>query len=213
MKILLLSIVLSVSNTVLNAAQITLYNNQYRSGCGGEYRAVMIGNLSNVSDKRIFQTFCVERSESLSFNKIYTAKVNVEVVGLNHPDAPLDPKTAWLYNEFRNGTLAGYFTNPDGRRASAGQLQKAIWFIEGEITDLGTNAMAKSFVAQATASDWNQRGTIGTVKVLNLYDIKHSKIYAQDVLCRIASVPTPAAVILVGIGTGILGVFRKKNFV
>ena len=53
---------------------------------------------------------------------------------------PLDPMTAFLYNEFLIGNLAAtgydYADSGVGRVASANALQIAFWYIEGEVTSL-----------------------------------------------------------------------------
>ena len=91
-----------------------------------------------------FQSFCLEVYESITVGNTYEALVNDEAIlggGLRPGELPGDaggdrvsPEVAYLYTEFRTGTLSGYdYTPGNGRIASARSLQMAIWHLEGEI--------------------------------------------------------------------------------
>ena len=77
-----------------------------------------------------FQSFCLEVYESITVGNTYEALVNDEAIlggGLRPGELPGDaggdpisPEVAYLYTEFRAGTLSGYdYTPGDGRMASA----------------------------------------------------------------------------------------------
>ena len=103
----------------------------------------------------------------------------------------LDARTAFLYYNFRMGTLAGYDYGA-GRQASAGELQAAIWYIQGNQAGGANN----TFVALAEAAILgNQWSGIGNVRVLNVYD--GNGALAQD---QLTIVPAPGAAALAGVG-------------
>jgi hypothetical protein len=202
-----------VSSTMATPT-VLVQGGPYQAGSGGEFKATVVSEgFTGNPVGSVFQTFCVEKNEGLSLGSAYFAVVNTAAVaggvGGGSPD-PLDPKTAWLYNEFLNGTLAGYDypnSTADGRIGSAGALQNAIWYLEDEITSLPAG-LATSFYNLAVGS--GARG-IGDVRVLNLYSNERLTDRAQDILCRITPVPAPGAILVVGIGTAVVGWLRKRG--
>ena len=203
----LCSLLAMVSSTMA-APTVKLEAGLYQSGSGGEFKAtVMSGGLPGNSVGSTWQTFCVERNEYISLGNTYYAVVNTAAVsggvGGGSPD-PLDPRTAWLYDQFLNGTLAGYdYSTVSGRTNSAGALQNAIWYIEEEITSL-PSGLATTFYGEANSSGWTG---IGNIRVLNMYGDAQLTQNAQDVL---VSVPVPGALLLVGIGTAAVGAIRRR---
>ena len=98
---------------------MSLYQNSMSSGSGGQFTVVISGNDD-------FQTFCVD-----TVHEFYPGVIYFYSIGQNeYPGgAPLTAGTAYLYNQFRAGSLLGYdYNNP----ASAGQLQDVIWGLQGE---------------------------------------------------------------------------------
>lgn len=101
-------------------------------------------SLGEVSGK--FESFCVEKNEYINSGGTFYAVLNAGAVnggngGQTPPGSnfdPLDPRTAYLYDQFISGTLAGYAydTSGSGRGAirvrSANALQHVIWYIEDE---------------------------------------------------------------------------------
>ncbi|BCS36051.2 hypothetical protein TBR22_A52880 [Luteitalea sp. TBR-22] len=89
-----------------------------------------------------FQTFCLESSEAAaaSFYVVGSAAVS----GGNERDPILlqdriSLGTAWLYSEFAKGTLnvaGGNYFGSGNRSQEADKLQKALWWLEGEHTNL-----------------------------------------------------------------------------
>ncbi len=155
---------------------------------GGEFRVTQftgseIGTPAMASGVGVagglFQTFCLETNESLSFSTAldWSVASYANAGGFSGgPNDPLDARTAYLYSHFWNGTLSDYdYTTGTGRTASATALQLAIWRLEGEIqpgsltTAYAGNVQAQAWVAEATSAfndgSWT---TIGNVRVLNL---------------------------------------------
>ena len=166
-------------------------------GYGGEFLATPDADLFYVLDSYSpkaklnngFFTFCLERTAPVTFEKPHNAVVNDVVVGLgghkggvNGVDA-LSNGTAWLYQQFATGTLEGYDYTP-GNRSTAGKLQMAIWWLEGEV--FLARPKKNPFVRQAinhfngnAASRADNDGTFG-VQALNLGKSPTSSI--QDML-------------------------------
>ena len=147
---------------------------------GGEFVATVTG-ASTYS----FITFCLEHSESISLNEAYHFTVGTYAVlgGVNNngsdpaisavpPGDTLSNGTAWLYEQFRAGTLAGY---PGADHdTNAGLLQKAIWWLEDEIALTASDVLANPFL-QAAIAEYNGQvkanydPNTSSVRVMNPY--------------------------------------------
>lgn len=171
-----------------------------------------------------FQSFCIEAHEHVTVGSTYEAVVNDEAIlgdGRKPGEAAgpdggdlLSPETAYLYSQFRAGTLAGYnFTPGDLRKSSALDLQVAIWYLEGEVGYQNLDMLspeAQGFIADAEGSGWD---SIEKVRVLNFYGGDAGKECFQDMLALADPVPVPGAVILGGIGTCLIGWLRRRRAV
>lgn len=208
------------------------YSHYWPASGGGEFTLYGDGlTLSNdayhsyTSDfpgySNSFQTFCLERDEYVSSANIWVSTQNAALTGFgshaylggNNTDSgdDLDSRTAYLYYQFATGALSGYDYNNSGygREYSAGQLQKAIWYIEEEMDNLWSgNTLAWAWIQEAeNATNWSG---IGDVRVLQMnIDAECGCSYKQDFI-YLQPVPTPAAVILGVLGMVIAGVKLRK---
>jgi hypothetical protein len=222
--------------------QVVIYQdlNNYSYGDGGEFNAVpnaallsinptLAGyspsteNLNLTAGGPNFQTFCVETLVTFTPGNVYNAIISNEIL----PDSqfpsgnPITMGTAWLYSQFAAGTLSGYdYTEGSGRIATAGDLQQAIWYLQGDVASLvngGADGTA-FYTAAQTALGGNinnaANGAYGVV-CLNLRDGNY-----QDQLMVAPGytvVPEPSAVsfgLLLSLPLGLYKVrafFRKQT--
>ena len=148
---------------------------------GGEFAAVTTG-LGN------FQTFCIERHVEFSPGRTYNYKITDGSPGNN-----ISIGTAWLYSQFRDGTLEGYdYVYGYGRSKSATELQNAIWFLEdqGGYRDDFVTLAEKSLHLNDLGIVKDSNGKFGVVG-LYLYDSHGNQ--AQN---QLALVPDQASTLI-----------------
>lgn len=220
--ILIASIVVLNSSFAWALPTVVVQKGLYQAGQGGEFQVtVTSSDNALLPTGTTLQTFCLEYNEHIGYHRPYSVEINNKTLkgGVGGgPMDPLDARTAWLYDQFADQTLTGYDfdNNGIGRKKTARSLQKAIWFIEQEITStaIAGDSLAQDFVDLAEASDWHQAGNgfIGNVRVLNLWKNSNGTGYAQDQLFRLPTVPAPGAILLSGMGTIMVGCLRKRYF-
>jgi hypothetical protein len=202
---------------------------EYQENNGGEFIAqaaaslgLLAGGAGSLSGST-FQTFCIELNETLNIPGSYVATINTAAVnggvGGGNPD-PLSAQTAWLYSQFRNGSLNYAYSGTINETTSAGvesfnredtarALQLAIWFLENEITDFSSVAgsLAERRLAQVYVDAANNSGAtgIGRVVVLNLRNMDGTD--RQDVLALVIPLPQTAAMA----GLGLLGLAARRR--
>ncbi len=220
---LLACLVMAGSALATPSATVTQMSGYY-SGQGGEFTlapntelAILLGNSGP------FQSFCLERSEYAIPGTTYDAVLNTEALlgGLNNGPAgpgggdPLDPRTAYLYWNFRAGTLSGYnYVSGAGRSTSAGALQDVIWYLEDEAAlTWSAGSLQDTFYTAAqnavTSGAWTG---LGNVRILNFYEVGHAgdlQYRHQDMLAT-TTIPAPGAVVLAGLGAGLVGWLRRR---
>jgi hypothetical protein len=116
----------------------------------------------------------------------------------------LTSQTAWLYTQFRDGTLAGYDQSTNAGNA----LQFALWQLQNDLAvpqGLSYSALANSFVTLAEQAVANGFTGIGDVRVLNLVNADGTD--AQD---QLTMVPEPSSFELLALGAIVLFVGRRR---
>ncbi len=195
---------------------------------GGEFKAVTSANGT-------FQTFCIDVSHSFKSGTTYDYSISQQTYAGSGNSISIG--TAYLYNQFLDGTLNGYnYTDGSGNISSATLLQNTFWALEGEISsssvfvnsnpfylDLlsafsGITTAQKLLNAEANAGANNIYG----VAVMNLFATNNPNQLAQSQLVRVplpgthTSVPEPStivagALLLLPLGVSALRIVRRKQ--
>jgi len=173
---------------------------------GGEFLITPVGGGDSWS------SFCLEAYERLPGNP-YEAAVSDTAYwgGVGPVGDPLSVGVAWLYTQFRSGTLSQYdYTFGAGRSASAWALQNAIWMLEDESASFMSPAAGQYYydLAQTqfggNAKDDNN-GQL-PVRVLNLTSLSGAR--AQDQLY----LPDGGSMLaLLGMSLASLGFLARKS--
>ena len=214
---------LAVFGPMASASTVTINFGSRHSGNGGEFNAfsadfapaTMGYNPAKTIYNGGFETFCVEGNEFFSPGSSYNYGISQGAIhgGISGGDPdPISRATAWLYLKFATGTLAGYnYTPGSGGDASAGDLQAAIWFLEGEG---GANNQFSQLAATTLGGNYllDNNGFYG-VGVLNLWDGNGNP--AQD---QLVLTPGPnthglpdggTTIMLLGGALSVLGMARR----
>jgi len=236
-KLWMLGAVAVMATTTLLANQIQVgYSGSsfgpYQTGQGGEFTfndinpdgwldlsGYVPGKTSGFGGGSTFQTFCIERGESISgYAATYNAAVNTAAVygGVGPSGDPISVGTGWLYCQFATGTLAyNYSGTAAQRKADANLLQRAIWWLEGEsgIGYDGSNPYMAAVVAHfgSAANAKADGGWLYGVYALNLWkgsDPLQNR--AQDSLYYRPVPDGGLTVMLLGLGLGSVAFVSRR---
>jgi hypothetical protein len=164
---------------------------------GGPFKATVISGFVGNPAGTTFKTFCLERGETFSPGHTYDVVVSDrEVSGANGGNPSgfdlLDSATAYLYSNFRHGTLgaalnsfAGVSFN-DADMSHLTALQNVIWKLEGETFSFAEGSLSDELFDMAVA---NKNGSLYDVRVMQLWEGTQRR---QD---QLMLVPLPAAAV------------------
>jgi hypothetical protein len=171
---------------------------------GGEFLLTVYDTPGGPAIDR-FITFCLQMTEYMNYTDTFVVG-GVSTATDDQPADPLDQRTAYLYTQFRNGSLANYNYGPGGAgdATSANLLQNASWYFEGEnVGNQSGNIFVQAANAAVNNGSWSG---LGTVKVLNLFFQDGRR--AQD---QLTMVPEPSTMILLGSGVAALCLRRRRT--
>ena len=207
-------------------------SNPYQYYNGGEFTALTTGlpgsQVPNgysplatlvVGSTTGFETFCIEDGVDFSVGQTYNFTLGTAVQQNN---SQLSAGVAWLYMEFATGQLAGYnYTNAAARLTDAGELQAAMWYLQGEPADGGDAFNGVGVSVEIPSPTWPQPhwealemrmapGTSSTlfgVRVMELTNQSTGGI-AQDQLIYVPD--SGATLLLVGVSLCALALFKRR---
>lgn len=169
---------------------------------GGEF---IIRDITTNYD---FKTFCLERTETIFDNQdviiesISNAAVRGGIAGGN-PDY-LSSQTAYLFYNFWYDTLTGYTHDKQG------DLQIAIWMLEGELSDgdgTGLWNVNNEYYKLALSSNWTD---IGPVRVINPVIYGAAGAIAEYKQSLLIVTPEPGTLLILGLGLMGVAAIRRK---
>lgn len=149
-----------------------------------EYPSPAVVTVSDgITDVATFPTFTIQLTNmNGGYNKgILECEIGIGADFSVWEGHHLTPATAWLYTQFRSGTLEGY----TGDSYSVSQLHAALFDLEfGNFIDnhYGDNLQARIWIDAALNSGWTD---IGDVRILTLYNTLRdgSMQRFSDLLC------------------------------
>lgn len=202
MKRLLLTLAICafVAVPAIAGPTIKVTDGPYGTTNGGEFIVeVLTGTVWGHDAGSKFVTFCVETSEFLNLGNTYEVAVNTAAIynnGGSGNSNPLEFASAYLYDKYlKNGWGAS-------SNAIADEVQNALWHLEGQ----GGSHNAK--VNEAEAAGWTD---LGGVRVMNLFTPGHLNEYDYRCQDLLVAIPAPGAILLGGIGVGLVGWLRRRK--
>jgi len=189
------ALVATVSATVLAGTVRIDSSANVENGIRGANIATVLEGFAGIVDANglgnSFDTFSLIRGNECTAGQTYDVTLDTVTRAGNDTDAKqgartLSPRTAYLYTQFRSGKLgSGAWSNSD-----SAALQQAIWFLEGQSTQI--SPQARALVEQACAAGWTD---IGDIRVMNLKTLSGSGTNPNEFSqSQLTMVPLPPGV-------------------
>ncbi len=197
------------------------FSDSYGSTGGGEFTASIYRKAGDVFTPTgaDFTTFCLETNEYLDFTTyFYLDSISNQAVngGVSGPQPdPISEQTAYLYANFATGSLSGYaYGSGSLRILSANSLQRAIWYLEGEVAYSTLDGQARNWVTEANS--YGGPSYLPYVWVMNpvSFTSTGAEINRQSQLFY-QKIPEPGTFLLLGMGlmglAGAAGMRRRRE--
>lgn len=224
-KLVTVGLLLCAVSVMADSIKVMPNFGPYNVGNGGEYTVLpdfsvsgyVSGVTSDLVQKGTFQTFCVEKRETISAGDTYDVDPpNTVTVKTGKT---LNLATAWLYWRFANGSLAalGYNYAPAGRLSSAAALQNDLWYLMGwggNPGDFANAAMLHFGKDESGEPIWKtENDGKYPVGILNLWSTgqKGGRIDRQDVLVLTGVPDGGLTLALLSMGLASLGCLARRN--
>ena len=185
---------------------------------GGPFTVNGVSVAAGLGDS--FQSFCLEENVDFKKNQPYYVSIDTAAKfgggGAVAGEDPVSSQTAWLYTEFRKGTLSSDVAGFDyASHSSETSLQTAIWYLEDELSGSSLSLYTGDTLAQQLVSAANGSGFngIGSVRALNLwthYDATNGT-FSGDVQSQLYLVPEPETYAMLMAGLGLMGVIARRR--
>jgi hypothetical protein len=225
--ILTIALIALIASPLLAGPTVKIYQQTgYSYGNGGEFTAKPLNwswdpliyyddstkNIGNYDPS--FQTFCLEKSETFSPGTEYDVLITDRAIlgGVGPGGDPISIGTAWLYHEFQKETLDNYDFDGGNRSTDAGILQETIWYLEGEVATLSDYTFY-NLIPSALGNPFADNAGPGRipVEVMTLWVKGHAGDLGYCVQDHLVCVPAPGAILLGGIGVGLVGWLRRRR--
>lgn len=202
-------------NTLNAVAQVYLSDYPGRSNAGAFRVNLVSGSLTPsiysgviAPATDIYTTFCVESAKYIKLNTTYWASIdkNAYYGGVGPAGDPISDVTEWIYDQWLSGPPSGW---------SQYDISRAIWWAEGELGG-SKNDVAKAAL-NALYGDPDYSGGIGNAShtyALNLWNIYYDYcgvLHVEDKQSQLITIPAPGAILLGGIGVGLVGWLRRRR--
>lgn len=203
------------------ANSIVLTQTAYSYSDGGEFTAqtapqdFLGAYASSTMVNGGFQTFCVEASVTFQPGVTYSYTLS----DMDSQGRALTKGAAFLYYEFATGILTGYdYNNAANRQIDAGQLQSAIWNLQGNQSGGGSfpnggagNAFYDLAVANLGAANVMAADGSSVVQILQLVDDAGNAHQNQLVLMHVPDAGSSSALMAMGLaGLGVAKLRTRK---